>query len=485
MELYDEKIREKKQRDNKKLRKKILIAIIVLIVLIMVMIGVIFYLIYDPNKIMLNLNGVPNEKLLSILDLEEDENGDMVIYAPIKQLASYLGYNAYNGESGEASEDVDKCYIKNEFEIVEFFKDSRTIYKLSAETNFSNYEECELKSKVSKNQNDGELYIDSDGIREAFNVLLDYNPQTRTINIYTLDKVVASYTKYMDKKVYEEVDPSYNNQKAVLNNLLVVNSLTKQKGVLQIKNGKATELLEPKYTDIKYIQYDSSFFITSNGKVGIIDSTGKTKVSPTYDSLTLIDKEHNLYLANKSGKYGVIDASEEGKVIVHMEYEKIGVDIKNFKDTGIKNGYIIADNLIPVMIESKWGFYNIKGDKISELEYDQIGYTGSQSSNSYNLLLIPNYNVVVVGVDRKFTLIDVTGKELFNRVVDKMYMQIANGVTTYYMEVNDARHDIVEYLVEKGLKPTNDTDNKSSKKNSNEDNDTTNNTTSNEKENNN
>ena len=205
MELYDEKIREKKQKENKKLRKKILIAIIVLIVLIMTMIGIIFYLIYDPNKVTLNLNGVSNEKLLSILDLEEDENGEMVIYAPIKQLASYLGYKAYNGESGEASEDVDKCYIRNDFEIVEFFKDSRTIYKLSAETNFTNYEECELKSKVSKNQNDGELYIDSDGIREAFNVLLNYDPQTRTISMYTLDKVVASFTKYMDKKVYEQV----------------------------------------------------------------------------------------------------------------------------------------------------------------------------------------------------------------------------------------------------------------------------------------
>lgn len=476
MELYDEKIREKKQKDNKRLRKKILVAIIVLIVLIMVMIGVIFYLIYDPNKVTLNLNGVSNEKLLSILDLEEDENGEIVIYAPIKQLAPYLGYKAYNGESGEASEDVNKCYIINDYEIVEFFKDSKTIYKLSAETNFSDYEKCELKSKVSMNQNDGELYIDSDGIREAFNVLLDYNPQTRTINIYTLDKVVASYTKYMDTKVYEKVDESFNNQKAVLNNLLIVNSLTKQKGVLQIKNGKVSELLEPKYNDIKYIQYDSSFLITSNGKVGIIDSTGKTKVSPTYDTLTLIDKDNNLYLASQNGLYGVIDG--EGNVIIHMEYNKIGIDIKSFTDTGIKNGYILINKLVPVMLEQKWGFYNIEGEKVTDLIYDQIGCVSSQSSNSYNLLIIPDYNVAVVGREKKYTLMDVNGKELFNCVIDKMYMKVSNGISSYYMDFNNATHDIVEYLEEKGLKPSSETENKSSTKNNkNEDND--NNTSSN------
>ena len=71
-------------------------------------------------------------------------------------------------------------------------------------------------------------------------------------------------------------------------------------------------------------------------------------------------------------------------------------------------------------------------------------------------------------------------KELFNRVVDKMYMQVANGVSTYYMEVNNSRHDIVEYLDEKGLKPTSESNNKPSKKNNNENN-TTNNTTRNDK----
>ena len=75
---------------------------------------------------------------------------------------------------------------------------------------------------------------------------------------------------------------------------------------------------------------------------------------------------------------------------------------------------------------------------------------------------------------------DITGKELFNRVVDKMYMQVANGESTYYMEVNNSRHDIVEYLDEKGLKPTSESNNKPSKKNNNENN-TTNNTTRNDK----
>ena len=450
MKLYDEKERARKEKRNAELNRNILISIVVIIVLIIAIIGVIFYLIYDPNKITLKINGTENQEILNMLDLQEDENGEMIIYAPIKKFAEKLGYKSYNGEYSIKSEDTNKCYILNDYEVVEFEKDSKHIYKLNLEEKATDYEECSLSSKISVNQTNGELYIDDRNMAEAFNITINYNKQTRTINIITLDTMISACQKYVNTKIYEKIDESYANKKAVLDDLLIVDGLNKEKGVLKINGGKVTELLESKYDDIKYIPYDKSFLIKSNGKVGIIGSDGDTKVAPTYDALTLINKDNNLYLVSQNGLYGVIDGN--GNPIIHNEYNKIGIDIKSFSDTGIKTGYILANEIIPVSLNSKWGFYNIKGEKLTELDYDQVGCTGNSTSNIYNLLIVPGYNVVVVGKEKKYTLIDSTGAELFNSIVDKMYMKISNGEKSYIMETSGQTLDIIEYLKKKGLK---------------------------------
>ena len=450
MKLYDEKERARKEKQNAKLNRNILISILIVVVLIIVIIGVIFYLMYDPNKITLKLNGTENQEVLNMLDLQEDEKGEMIIYAPIKKFAEKLGYKAYNGEYSIKSEDTNKCYIINDYEVVEFEKDSKYIYKLNLEEKATDYEECLLTSKISINKTNGELYIDDRNMAEAFNISISYNKQTRTINIITLNTMISACQKYVNTKIYEQIDESYANKKAVLDDLLIVDGLNKEKGVLKISGGKATELLESKYDDIKYIPYDKSFLIKSNGKVGIIGSDGNTKVAPTYDTLTLINKDNNLYLVSQNGLYGVIDGN--GNSIIHNEYNKVGIDIKSFSDTGIKTGYILANEVIPVSLNSKWGFYNIKGEKLTELVYDQVGCTGNSTSNIYNLLIVPGYNVVVVGKEKKYTLIDTTGAELFNSIVDKMYMKISNGERSYEMETSGQTLDIVEYLKKKGLK---------------------------------
>ena len=450
MKLYDERERARKEKQSAKLNRNILISIIIIIVLIIIITVVMLYLMYDPNKITLKLNGNENQEILNMLDIQVDEKGEMIIYAPIKKFAEKIGYKSYNGEYSIKSEDTNKCYIINDFEVIEFEKDSKYIYKLNLEDKATDYEECMLESKVSANKNNGELYIDDKNMAEAFNVDISYNKQTRTINIITLDTMISAYQKYVNTKIYEKIDESYANKKSVLDDLIIVDGLNKEKGVLRISGGKVTELLESKYDDIKYIPYDKSFLIKSNGKVGIIGADGNTKVAPTYDTLTLINKDNNLYLASQNGLYGVIDG--DGNSIIHNEYNKVGIDIKPFSDTGIKTGYILADTLIPVSLNGKWGFYNIKGEKLTELVYDQVGCTGNSTSNVYNLLVVPGYNVIVAGKEKKFTLIDTTGTELFNSIVDKMYMKISNGEKSFVMETSGQTLDIIEYLKKKGLK---------------------------------
>ena len=44
-------------------------------------------------------------------------------------------------------------------------------------------------------------------------------------------------------------------------------------------------------------------------------------------------------------------------IIIHLDYDEIGIDITKFSDNDIKNKYILADNLIPVRKDEYWGFF--------------------------------------------------------------------------------------------------------------------------------
>ena len=65
---------------------------------------------------------------------------DGKIYAPIKEIASYLGYESYNGEYSQRSEEQSKCYIQSENEIANFSLGSDTIYKLDLTVDGADYQ---------------------------------------------------------------------------------------------------------------------------------------------------------------------------------------------------------------------------------------------------------------------------------------------------------------------------------------------------------
>lgn len=452
MKLLDEEEVARKKVREQKFKKIIVIAIITLVNLSIAIIAIIVYRNYNPDKITTYIDGKKYEKFDSLLDFEKDENGNTQIYIPIRDVAEYFGYKSYNGDYKKASEEDDKCYIEKEKREVAMYElNSKTIYKLDLENKNNDYNYCYTNKTVFRSN--GKLYTSVDGIEQGYNISFSYDERKKTINIYTMDYLITTYASLLEDKAIGnygtvEIDENFQNWKAVFDGMLVVKSEENKYGV--INTSDYSFVLEPKYDNIEYIQYSSDFLVESYGKKGIISKEGKTKVTTAYDELTLMDRDTNLYRTKKDNLYGVIDANE--KVIIHPEFNAIGIDVTDFFYNGIKSGYIILNKLIPVQKGDKWGFYNINGKQITEFKYDNIGYKIGNSNNVYSLLEVTNYDVIVVGQKDKYTFMDSSGDDtMLPLVFDKIYMEISSGQISYVMTINDKKYDVLKNLVKQGI----------------------------------
>lgn len=443
MNLIEENF-ENKEEDKKKKTKTI---ILVSIVLVFIIIVVLFcYLMYLKSTVMtLTIDGTENEKLKKLFLFKE--NGS--IYAPIKEIASYLGYESYNGEYSDKSEEQSKCYVINDNEVANFELGESKIYKLDlTQKDNSSYEYIYIKDKVKSY--DGVLCVSTEGLEKAFNISFDYNQEKNTITIWTLPKLYEYYSSKALDYGYTELSNVFVNQKAILNNQLIVVNSKKQYGVIGV-DGKP--ILEAKYDNITYLTNTGDFLVENNKKVGIISSSRETKVLIIYDSIEVMDSDAGLYLVKKDDKYGIIDS--KGNIKIPIENDEIGVDISKFSQNNIKNKYILSDNLIPARKDKYWALYDKNGNQLTEYKYDSLGYIASNNKEAINLLVIPEYNVLVACKDKKYTLVNSSGQELFGGIIaDDIYMTISGGETHYYIIANNKQYDAEEYLDSLGVKTT-------------------------------
>lgn len=439
MKLIDEEEYKNSKEKNAKTNKLLIVAIILTIIIIIAITATIIYLVNNPNKITLKLDGKENDNLLAILDVREEEGK---IYAPIKDIAAFLGYEAFNGDYTTVSESQESCYVKNENEVAIFNLESNVIYKLDLTMEDSNYEYCYLEEKIF--EKDGKLYTDIQGLEKAFNIAIYYEPEKKKIDIYTLDVFVTdAETKATKKYNYAASDVIFANQKAILDDMIVVISVNELYGVVNYSTGE--EILGAQYDNIIYLPEKSAFLVTRNKKMGIISSTGETKIQTEYDSISLLDYENELYLVKKDNLYGVVNIN--GQTVIYLEYDKIGIDLQSFAQNDIKSGYILQDKLIPVKQGNKWGFFDIEGNKITDIIYDNVGCTvGSKKSATYNVLSIPEYKVIIVGKDKKYTLMGLDGNEKLPCVFDSIYMTISSGERQYFLYTNETEKNITEFV---------------------------------------
>ncbi len=468
MNLIEESFQTKEEK-KKKMATKIILGAIIVVVLVIV--GIVSYLLYVQSTILrVTLDGQQNEQLKQLLVFEDDGT----IYVPIKEVASYLGYESFNGDYTDKSETQSKCYVQSENEVANFTLGSNTIYKLDLTQNNGDYEYVHIKNPVKAIN--GVLYTTTEGIQEAFNVSFNYDQEANRITIYTLPYLVQFYTPYALDYGYAEISEVFANQKAILDGMLVVSN-DRAMGVIDT-DGKS--LLEAKYDNITYLPSVGDFLVQTDRQVGVLSKTGQTKVDIIYNSITLMDSDAGLYVANRDNRYGVIDTN--GVIKIYIENDQIGIDTSRFTQNNIKSKYLLADNLIPVKKGNYWGLFDTNGNQVVDFEYDSFGYIASNSRDAYSLLVIPDYNVIVAGRDDKYTLLNSSGEMLFGLVADDIYMTISGGEKHYYISVNDNIIDAEEYLESRGIRNQNSSSSSNTSSNSNT---TNSNNTSNSAQNNN
>ena len=441
MNLLDEEFSDNKENKTKKTIKIVVICIVIVLIAI---IGIVSYMVYlDSTQLKVVLNGQQNADVKNLLVTESDGT----IYVPVRAISSYLGYNCYNGEYNNKSESTSKSYVQCEGEVANLTLNSNKIYKLNLQNQDDGYTYVYMdKPVIARN---GELYITTDGMQKVFNTTFQYDTQRNVISIYTSAFLVEQYNVSVLDFGYTQLSENFENNKAVVRNMLVVTD-DQNYGVINATDG--SEILECKYDDIVYQESTGDFIVSSNGKYGIIGADKKTKVDINYDDIKLMDYDAELYLVERDNKYGVIDFN--GNTKIYAENDQIGIDITQFEENDLKTVYILVDNLIPVEKGDKWGLFDKNGNQVVEFEYDSFGYIANDNRDAVNLLVIPDYNVIVACIDDRYTLLNSSGKQPFGAFVDDIYMTINGGEKSYKMIANDKEYDVEEYLDRLGVRST-------------------------------
>ena len=438
MNLIDESFEPTKKDNSKKISRIILIIISILIIAIIAIFAALVYI--QDNTLKLYVDGNVNEKVKEMMVVEDDGT----IYFPIKDVASYLGYQSYNGEYTDKSEEASKCYIENDNEIANFTLNSNKIYKLTLSNNDANYDYYYAKKPVKAIN--GKLYVTSDALENAFNVSFTYNGDKKRVYIYTMPYLISSYESRVLDYGYEKISDNYTNEKSILDGMLIVTK--NQDKTYAVIDTKGNVIIEPKYDNIEYLPNSGDFLVQSNNKVGIISAKKETKIQLLYDSLELVDSDSGLYIAKRDNKYGVIDS--KGNIKVYIEYDEIGIDNSKFEQNNIKNKYLLDNGMIPARKDKYWGAFDKNGKVVLDFEYDSFGYIASSNKDAINLLLIPNYNMMVVCQNKKYALVNSAGKIIIQPILDDVYMTINSGKKYYYMNFNDKKINIEEFLDQQG-----------------------------------
>ena len=440
MNLIDEEEQKIKKGTNG--LQKIIIAAILII--LMIIIGIMAYLyVLRSSVLIITIDGIQNQEFGNLLVFKE--NGK--VYMPIKEVSKYFGaIESYNGHYEDRSENKSKVYIKTEQEAINFTLDISDIEKLNLESNTKSYDIISTDDKVE--EMDGILYASSDMIAEAFNLSFEYDQKTNKVEIYTLPYLAESYSAWAIQNGYSRISEKFDNQKAMLDNkLIVLDTNETQYGVIDLATSEI--ILEPKYEDITYLAHTQDYLIQTNEKKGIVNAEAQLKIPVKYDNIEVLDNDANLYLISKNGEYGV--SNFDGETMIYVEYDQIGIDMGKFNQPDIKNEYLLVGNLIPVKKDEKWALFNKEGKQVSEFKYDRIGYEGSSSRDIMSMLIVPEYNVIVVGANGKYALINSKGEELFGPIADDIYMTIENGEKKYYILLGNKKLDLEEELQKRGV----------------------------------
>lgn len=153
-------------------------------------------------------------------------------------------------------------------------------------------------------------------------------------------------------------------------------------------NYKGKMLIEPKYESItRALEYDNEdiyLIVMENGKKGVIKNK-KVIVKPKYQSINYYNVS-KIFIVNRNGKYGFFDIN--GSQILDVEYES----------------YTVAGNYISVSKDNNMRLYDLHGNLVNTNTYKSIQETGNpsyfiaQDENGYFSIISKD-----VQIDNKYT----------------------------------------------------------------------------------
>lgn len=423
--------------NNKTKKDKLPIVAVILLIAIFVVAMLIVVTLSSLSKmktveLTLSLDGKNNSDFKNALIIEDDGT----IYVPIRDVAGYFGYKSYNGNYANKSESTDECYIESKEEIVTFEVDSTEIEKINPSNSETTYFTIDKPIRKIKDK----LYIEMDGIEIAYNLKAKYDEAKNKIILETMNYLVTQNKDNVLKNGFKSISEKFNDKKAILENLVIVIGDSNKYGLYNIETKET--ILETKYDSIEFIPITHDFTIKSNGSFGIKDNTGRDKIQTRYESIEFVGQKYKLYVVKKDGKFGVIDNTESP--VIPIRYDRIGIDASVFSRNNIKNKFVLVNKVIPVKQNNSWALFDISGTPLTDFIYNGMGSTGSGGEK---LLIIPDYDVIVVLKNRKYILITSDGNEVWGgREFDQVYLQFQNGEPKYYLVTNNKTYDAIKYL---------------------------------------
>lgn len=436
-------IGQNEEQTSKKGKKIVLSILIICVVLLVIVIALIVFFSYENSKELKFYVDGQRKEIPSGLFIFDETNGK--IYMPIEEVAKLNGYEFFKGEYKMFTEDQTNCYIDNKNEIASFSSGSDKLYKYDATNDNSYAEEFSISEPVKIINN--KLYCSSDGLEIGCNMQFKYDSEKNSISIYTLPYLVTYYQEKAVSYGYVGIADTYSSKKVILYDMLVIYV---QDGKDQLRYGVISTdnqtIIGTKYDAIDFIEVSKEFKVTASGNIGVLSSTGEKKIEPAYDQVELLDNNLRLYYVENDSLKGVLD--KNGKRVVYIEYEKIGIDTTLFPSNKIQNGRLLFDNCIPVMKNAKWGLFDKNGNVLTNTIFESLGCISSttKDKSQNNLLIIPSIEGIVVCRDKKYGIINSVGKMVAPCVFEKIYSVTDLGEDTYYMVYNGQTINLKDYI---------------------------------------
>lgn len=386
-----------KKKTNKTKGQKIILALLIVsVILCIAVIAILIILQYNPIKknYKIELDGkIDTNNELGLIELQD---GNKMI--SIKAISNMLGFEYYNGEYNSTLEEKNKGYVNNGINIIQFYSDSKNIFK-TTEDETKDHENYELKNNIIS-YNDV-LYVNIEDLNVALNLIQYYIEAENKTIISTPDYWIEKNKSNFETLGYS-ADVSNENIKALAYGYIIVENNGKY-GIVSLSN---KEIIGNKYNSMEFIEYTKQFMVSNNSnKYGIININGETIIKLQFDSIEIINHQPLLYQVQRTNQYGVMN----------------------------KDGIII-----------------------DEIKYTSIGYPEDKANNIFYTLIIPELNSnipksIVVCQNNKYGLISIEdGNEIIPCILKGifLYVNVENSIKDYAVQLENGSYSTLLNYVE-------------------------------------